>query len=556
MPGSRALARAPVTSTQRRRISPNVAAAAQKKKGFGGGGGTASGSDSDGGGKQRGGGGGGANAQIKRVRQPKPATGIAAREDMMVRRVEALEAAAQRQDEEDDFEARLAALRTAGKAKAAAIAAAPSASPAAAAAFDASLAPLPGPFDTIDSTGNRTGVGGGGSSSSSTGSAASGGGGLYDGPPPSLAKTLLGAAAAGGVGPGADSTISDPALRDAAIGPGRGLLAAGAVALAGIVFFMAGAETAGPSRRYQGLRASGGPPAGAEALALERQADELELKLGGGGGGGGLGGGGGGGAGSAPSLLAAGGAEDLETLEALAVTRARLFEFDKAEPLLARLTAARPADAEAWRLLGEVRLLARDEPGAVAAYLAAAKLRPDDLKVATGLADAYIANGQQGKAADYVIKLRKAGGGVPSPAEAAAAAQAEAAAAAAAAPQSGGGSSSSSSSSQSAAPPPYRRIDDVSARLLLGKAYAAWRGHDADALAAYDDLIEAYPEDFRGYLAKGVLLRQRGRQADSERLLLQARFYAPDELKAYVAQRAGGAAREVAPDAPPDNNSG
>lgn len=88
-------------------------------------------------------------------------------------------------------------------------------------------------------------------------------------------------------------------------------------------------------------------------------------------------------------------------------------------------------------------------------------------------------------------------------------------------------------------------------QLLLGKAYAGWRGHDADALAAYDALIKAAPGDFRGYLAKGVFLKERGRRSDAERMFLQARFYAPESLKAFVAARAGeNAAVDL-----PDNNS-
>jgi Flp pilus assembly protein TadD len=510
--------RAALNPRARPGISRNVVVAA-KKKGFGAGRGS-------------GGGGGGGDAAAKpsgraRQQQPQP-TGLAAREDIMVRRVEALEEAAARRPEDDDFEARLATLRAAGKAKKAAAVAA---SPLASASADA-FAPLPGPLDPMPGS-------------------TSGGGGLYDSPAPPLSQTLLG----GVVGATASSsTISDPALRDAAIGPGKGLLAAGAIALALVLFFVTGAEVAGPSRRYQGLRvATDGAPTGAQALALERQADELEAKLAaaqvaaapppfaGGEGGSGASSSGSTSRSTSSGASASNKEADLETLEALAVTRAQLFEFDKAEPLLARLTAAKPDDPEAWRLLGEVRLLAKDEPGAVTAYAKASALRPDDLKIATGLADAYIANGQQGKAADFVIGLRKdlaAGkirGGGGAEAEAAAATAAE-----------GDGN----------AAPPYRRLDDVSARLLLGKSYAAWRGHDGDAFAAYDDLIEAYPEDFRGYLAKGVLLKQRGRQSDGERLLLQARYYAPtEELKAYVAARSGAAVKEAATEVPPDNNS-
>lgn len=38
----------------------------------------------------------------------------------------------------------------------------------------------------------------------------------------------------------------------------------------------------------------------------------------------------------------------------------------------------------------------------------------------------------------------------------------------------------------------------------------------------------------RGYLAKGVLLRQEGRKGDADRAFLQARFMAPKELRAIV----------------------
>jgi tetratricopeptide (TPR) repeat protein len=79
----------------------------------------------------------------------------------------------------------------------------------------------------------------------------------------------------------------------------------------------------------------------------------------------------------------------------------------------------------------------------------------------------------------------------------------------------------------------------AAAAVAAGKAYAAWRGHDQDALAAYDTLIGAFPTDFRGYLAKGVFLKERGRQGDAERMFLQAKFYAPEEMQAFVASRAG-----------------
>lgn len=42
---------------------------------------------------------------------------------------------------------------------------------------------------------------------------------------------------------------------------------------------------------------------------------------------------------------------DVEALEGAGVTYAQLGDFKRAEGLLAKLTSAKPQDAEAWRLL-------------------------------------------------------------------------------------------------------------------------------------------------------------------------------------------------------------
>lgn len=64
--------------------------------------------------------------------------------------------------------------------------------------------------------------------------------------------------------------------------------------------------------------------------------------------------------------------------------------------------------------------------------------------------------------------------------------------------------------------------------------YTQWVRHDAEALAVYDGLIERHPEDFRGFAAKGVLLRRQGKKGDAQRLFVQARYYAPPELRSLV----------------------
>ncbi|XP_060669688.1 uncharacterized protein LOC132799248 [Ziziphus jujuba] len=48
-----------------------------------------------------------------------------------------------------------------------------------------------------------------------------------------------------------------------------------------------------------------------------------------------------------------------------------------------------------------------------------------------------------------------------------------------------------------------QKVDPVQVDLLVGKAYSDW-GHVSDAVAVYDQLISAHPDDFRAYLAKAT----------------------------------------------------
>lgn len=45
---------------------------------------------------------------------------------------------------------------------------------------------------------------------------------------------------------------------------------------------------------------------------------------------------------------------------------------------------------------------------------------------------------------------------------------------------------------------------------------------------------QSQPNDFRGFLAKGLLLREQGRQADAQRAFIQARYLAPKETRPVV----------------------
>jgi hypothetical protein len=54
-------------------------------------------------------------------------------------------------------------------------------------------------------------------------------------------------------------------------------------------------------------------------------------------------------------------------------------------------------------------------------------------------------------------------------------------------------------------------LDDVQLQLLLGKVYSEWKGHSGDAITVYNGLIDEYKQDFRGFLAKGSLLKEIGK---------------------------------------------
>lgn len=59
--------------------------------------------------------------------------------------------------------------------------------------------------------------------------------------------------------------------------------------------------------------------------------------------------------------------------------------------------------------------------------------------------------------------------------------------------------------------------------LLLAQAYQYWE-KPKNALAVYDRLIADYPDDFRAYLAEGILLKQQNREAEAEQVLEKVGF--------------------------------
>lgn len=183
---------------------------------------------------------------------------------------------------------------------------------------------------------------------------------------------------------------------------------------------------------------------------------------------------------------------------------AELGEYQRAASLLDDLTKEKPNDADAFRLLGEVKYELRDYEGSVAAYKSSAKVSEDiKFEVLRGLTNSLLAAKKPDEAVQLLLACRERL------------------------------SSDDFSRKSDSSPTDSQKLDPIQVELLLGKAYSDW-GHVGDAIAIYDQLISTHPDDFRGYLAKGIILKENKNIGDAERMFIQARFFAPDKAKALV----------------------
>ncbi|MGK7957024.1 MAG: tetratricopeptide repeat protein, partial [Crocosphaera sp.] len=70
----------------------------------------------------------------------------------------------------------------------------------------------------------------------------------------------------------------------------------------------------------------------------------------------------------------------------------------------------------------------------------------------------------------------------------------------------------------------------TSLQLLLGEIYSEQQRYD-DALVIYEQAIKGDQEDFRPLLAKGLLLREQGKENEAQTLFKEAILKAPVQYK-------------------------
>ncbi|XP_076920784.1 uncharacterized protein LOC143582007 [Bidens hawaiensis] len=200
--------------------------------------------------------------------------------------------------------------------------------------------------------------------------------------------------------------------------------------------------------------------------------------------------------------------DDVVAREGAAVTLTELGDYTRAASMLEDLTKVKPNDPEVYRLLGEVKFEMKDFEGSAAAYRTSAKLSNKiDFQVLRGLTNSLLAAKKPDEAVKILLATRDSLERDKSNPD-----------------NIGGDNSQIDTESQ---------LDPIQVELLLGKAYSDW-GHIGDAVSVYDQLISSHPNDFRGYLAKGIILKANGKTGDAERMFIQARFFAPEGAKAIV----------------------
>ncbi|XBJ04370.1 hypothetical protein VPH35_023315 [Triticum aestivum] len=201
---------------------------------------------------------------------------------------------------------------------------------------------------------------------------------------------------------------------------------------------------------------------------------------------------------------------DPTALEGAAVSLVELGEYQKASDLLEKLVKVIPDKAEAYRLLGEVKFELKDYDGSSSSYRNSLSSSDSiDFDVLRALTNSLVAAKKPDQAVEVILSCRR------KLSEKRQTRQPDLEAA-------------NENGAQES-----RDIDPIQVDLLLGKAYSDW-GHISDAVTVYDNLITEHPEDFRGYLAKGAILKQNGKAGDAERMFIQAKFFAPEAAKALV----------------------
>lgn len=212
--------------------------------------------------------------------------------------------------------------------------------------------------------------------------------------------------------------------------------------------------------------------------------------------------------------------ENQTALRGLLETRLQQGDLEGAIEALEKLAELNPEQTDYLVLLGQAKQQVGDREEAARAYRQVLALRPLEINALQGLVELLL---QQNRPEAAIGELETALATVED------------------------------ADSSSANP-----ADVASVRLLLAQVYASL-SRSEDAIAIYDDLLAADPEDFRPTLGKALVLRRQGEVAEAQPLFDRAVELAPPRFKDQIKQLAAQptepqpteAVPEAAQEAPP-----
>lgn len=211
--------------------------------------------------------------------------------------------------------------------------------------------------------------------------------------------------------------------------------------------------------------------------------------------------------------------ENQTALRGLVEARIALGDLKGAIASMEKLAALNPDKPEFKLLLAQAKQQLGDKEGAAVAYRSILKTQPGDINALQGLASLLLQQNQPEAAIGLLQDTLST------------ATQAN---------QSQPGS-----------------VNVASVQLVLGQVYATQKRYD-EAIALYDQVINADKQDFRPVLAKAVVLKQQGKTDQAKPLFENAAALAPAEYKDRInkvaAQELGGNTSSPTP-APNSSNT-
>ncbi|HAC64592.1 MAG TPA: cellulose synthase subunit BcsC [Cyanothece sp. UBA12306] len=187
--------------------------------------------------------------------------------------------------------------------------------------------------------------------------------------------------------------------------------------------------------------------------------------------------------------------DNQNALSGLLEAKLRLGDLPGAIAPLERLAQLNPQQPDYSILLAQAKQQLKDYEGSAAAYRSIIASNPGEIRALKGLVDLLLLQSRGQDAINLVQNTL-----------------------------------TEASEKQSQGSPESNTFDLTSLQLLLGEIYSSQNRYD-EAITVYDQAIKTDTDDFRPVLAKGIVLREQGKEEAAQTLFKDAILLAPVQYK-------------------------